>query len=74
MQQVPQPPQSIIPYFVGSSLSTPRSGSAEWQTNIIVWSCDSVYMKKSYRDGRKFLPRNSFVKLLVIENKYGAEK
>ena len=63
MQQVPQPPQSMFPYSLGSSFSTPRSGSTKWQTNIVL-SFDSVYMKKSYRDGWKFL-RNSLVKLLV---------
>ena len=63
MQQVPQPPKSMFPYSVGSSFSTPRSGSTKWQTNIVL-SFDSVDMKKSYRDGWKFL-RNSLVKLLV---------
>ena len=65
VQQVPQPPKLMSPYSTGSSFSTTRSGPTKWQTNIIVLSFDSVYRKKSYRDGRKFLLRNSFVKVLV---------
>ena len=64
MQQVPQPSKSIFPYSVGSSFWTPRSRSTKWQTNIGL-SFDSVYMKKSYWGGRKFLLRYCLVKLLV---------
>ena len=62
VQKVPQP--SKPSNSVGSSFTTPRSGSTKWQTNIGL-SFDSFYMKKSYRDGWKFLLRNSLVKLLV---------
>ena len=64
VQQVPQHPKSMFPYSVGSFLSIPTSGSTKWQANIVVLIFDSVYMKKSYQDGRKFLLRNSLVKLL----------
>ena len=40
----------------------------------IVLSCDSVYMKKSYRDDQKSLLRNSLVNCQFIENKHGGEK
>ena len=65
MQQVSQPPKSMFLYSIGSSFSTLRLGSRKWRTNIIVLSFDSVYIKKSYRDGQKFLLHNSLVKLLV---------
>ena len=55
-------------------LFNPRSGSTKWKRNIIVLSFDSVYMKKSQQEDRKFLLRNSLVKLLVYRNKYGGEK
>ena len=68
VQQEPQPPKSmsliLIPFF-----SNPRSGSTKWQTSMIGLSFDSVYMKKSYQDNRKFLLRISHVKLLVYWKK-----
>ena len=39
----------------------------KFQTGL---SFASIYMKKSYRDGRKILACNSLVKLVHFENKY----
>ena len=62
-------PKINVPYSVGSFFSNPRSGSTKWQTSMIGLSFDSVYMKKSYQDNRKFLLRISHVKLLVYWKK-----
>ena len=64
VQQVSLSPKSMFPYSVGSSFSTPISGSTKWQTNISL-SFHTLCMKKSCRDGRKFLLSNFLVKSLA---------